>query len=206
MPQTAGSKNAYLAWRNPFVYFRALTGGTACRHGEISFGRLATDLKSASSTPALAYIIPAPCNDGSEAPCRPKAPSGLAAANSFLKSVVPEIKRSPAYKDGGMIAITFDQAPQTGRYADPSACCSSPASYPNLRGLPAGTPIAPPGAMGTPATPSTTTGTTTTAPDNDPHRHRPHHDDHRHDHHPDRHERHRHITDDHHPSGLARQR
>ncbi|HEY1520463.1 MAG TPA: alkaline phosphatase family protein [Solirubrobacteraceae bacterium] len=164
VPQTAGSKNAYLAWRNPFVYFRALTGSAACRNGEASFGQLAKDLKRASSTPSLAYIIPASCNDGSEAACRPKAPTGLAAANRFLKSAVPEIKRSPAYKDGGMIAITFDQAPQTGQYADPSACCSSPASYPNLRGLPAGTPIAPPAAMGTPTTPATTTGTTTTAP------------------------------------------
>ena len=61
-----------------------------------------------------------------------------------------------------MIAITFDQAPQTGEYADPSACCASPASYPNLRGLPPGTPVPPAGAMG-PAVPGTTTsGTTTT--------------------------------------------
>ena len=49
--------------------------------------------------------------------------------------MVPEIKRSAAYKDGGLIAITFDQAPQTGPHADPSACCSSPTSYPNLRRL-----------------------------------------------------------------------
>ena len=164
VPQLARSKDAYLAWRNPFVYFHALTSGAACRNGEVGFGRLAKDLASATRTPSLAYIIPAPCNDGSEAPCRHKAPPGLAAANRFLKSVVPEIKRSPAYKDGGMIAITFDQAPQTGRYADPSACCSSPATYPNLRGLPAGTPIAPPAAMGTPSAPPTTTGGTTTPP------------------------------------------
>ena len=76
--------------------------------------------------------------------------------------MVPEIKKSPAYKDGGMIVITFDQAPQTGQYADPSACCSSPASYPNLRGLPAGTPAAPAGAVGTAAPGTTTTDTTTT--------------------------------------------
>ncbi len=206
VPQVAGSKNAYLAWRNPFLYFRSMTER---RRVPQQRGRprsaWPSDLKSASTTPTLSYVIPAPCNDGSEAPCTPDAATGLAAANRFLKSVVPEIKRSPAYKDGGMIAITFDQAPQTGQYADPSACCASPASYPNLRGLPAGTPAAPPGAMGTttpgtattgttttdtttaPATTTTTdtttTATTTTTDTTTPRRHNHRHDDHRHDHH-----------------------
>ena len=65
---------------------------------------------------------------------------------------MPEIKHSPAYKDGGLIAITFDQAPQTGADADPSACCG-PSSYPNLRALTT-PPAVPPAAMGA--------GTTTT--------------------------------------------
>jgi phosphatidylinositol-3-phosphatase len=165
VPQTAGSKNAYLAWRNPFVYFRSLTGGSACHNYEAGIGHLETDLNSASTTPSLAYIIPAPCSDGSEAPCKRGAKPSLAGADRFLKTVVPEIKKSPAYKDGGMIAITFDQAPQTGEYADPSACCASPPSYPNLRGLPPGTPVVPAGAMGpaVPGTTTTATGTTTTA-------------------------------------------
>jgi phosphatidylinositol-3-phosphatase len=175
VPQTAGSKNAYLAWRNPFLYFRSLTGGSACHDDEVGLGQLKADLKSASKTPSLAYIIPAPCSDGSEAPCKHDATPSLAGANQFLKTVVPEIKKSPAYKDGGMIAITFDEAPQTGQYADPSACCASPASYPNLRGLPPGTPVPPAAATG-PATPgttstgaaaadTTTTDTTTTTTD-----------------------------------------
>ncbi len=161
VPQTGTAKSIYLAWRNPFLYFGSLTGGSACHKDEAGLGRLKTDVKSSSTTPTLAYIIPAPCSDGSEAACKPDATPSLAGANRFLKTVVPEIKKSPAYKDGGMIVITFDQAPQTGQYADPSACCSSPASYPNLRGLPAGTPAAPAGAMG-PAAPGTTTTDTTT--------------------------------------------
>ncbi len=167
--QTATAKNTYLAWRNPFLYFTSLTSGSACHKDEVGLGQLKTDLKSSSTTPTLAYIIPAPCADGSEAACKPNAKPGLAGANQFLKTVVPEIKKSPAYKDGGMIVVTFDQAPQSGQYADPSACCSSPTSYPNLRALPAGTPAVPAGAMG-PAAPGTTTGTSsgTTTTDTTP--------------------------------------
>jgi phosphatidylinositol-3-phosphatase len=157
--QIAGARATYLAWRNPFVFFRSLTAGTACHKDEVGIGQLANDLKSASSTPSLSYIIPAPCSDGSEAPCKPHAPTGLAAANRFLKTVVPEIKRSAAYQADGLIAITFDQAPQAGADADSSACCSSPATFPNLRSVPA--PPVPPAAMGSGAT-STTTGSTTT--------------------------------------------
>ncbi len=174
VPQTAIARAEYLAWRNPFLYFRSLTAGAACRQDEVGIGRLAKDLKSETTTPSLAYIIPPVCADGSEAPCQPGAPTDLAAANRFLKSVVPKIKRAAAYKNGGLIAITFDQAPQAGADADPSACCNAPTTYPNLSRLPAGAPAVPPGAMGattgtgavTGTDPTTTpTGTTTSGTD-----------------------------------------
>jgi hypothetical protein len=63
---------------------------------------------------------------GREAPCKAGASTGLAAANRFLKSVVPEIKRSAAYKDDGLIAISFDQAPQTGPNADRARAAAAP--------------------------------------------------------------------------------
>ena len=160
-PQTARTSTSYLAWRNPFVYFRSLTGDGACRTREVGLGQLATDLKSAATTPSLVYIVPPPCADGSEAPCKPHTTPGLAGANRFLKSVVPEIKHSPAYHDGGLIAITFDQAPQIGADADSSACCG-PSSYPNLRKLTT-PPAVPPAAMGADTTTTTATSSTTTA-------------------------------------------
>jgi hypothetical protein len=155
-PQLA-ARTSYLTWRNPFLYFRSLTAGDACHQSEVGIGQLAEDVKSASTTPSLAYIIAPSCATGGEAPCKRGAPTSLAAVNRFLKSVVPEIKRSAAYQDNGMIAVTFDEAPQTGAHADPSACCSSPTTYPNLRQLTA-PPAVPPAAMGT----GTTTGTDTT--------------------------------------------
>jgi hypothetical protein len=118
-------------WRNPFLYFHTLTGKSTCPKENVSLGRLATDLKSARTTPTLSYIVPDLCHDGAATPCEPNTQSGMVAADTFLKSVVPKIEKSPAYKAGGMIAITFDQAPQTGPYADPSSCCNNP-TYPNL--------------------------------------------------------------------------
>jgi phosphatidylinositol-3-phosphatase len=160
------SGEPYVSWSNPFVYFRSLTYGTACRKREVGLGRLARDLKTASAAPSLSYIVPTPCDDGSDQPCRPNAPSGLAPAETFLRRVVPEIERSAAYKANGLIAITFDQAPQTGPLMDPSSCCDSP-TYPNLP-APSSTTVTT-NAIGPVTTPtatsvtSTTTSTTTTA-------------------------------------------
>jgi phosphatidylinositol-3-phosphatase len=123
--------DAYETWRNPFVYFAGLTEGPECGEADVSLDRLAPDLKKAEKTPALSYIVPNACHDGSEAPCAPEQPAGLAGAEPFLKAVVPEIEASPAYQEAGLIAITFDQAPQAGPSADSSSCCATP-EYPNL--------------------------------------------------------------------------
>ncbi len=139
--------DAYETWRNPFVYFHSLLDGVECSEGDVDFSQLTPDLKKAEATPAVSYIVPNACHDGSELPCEPGQPAGLAAVEPFLKTVVPEIKASPAYKEGGLIAITSAQAPQVGPTADPSSCCATP-EYPNLPVVPA---------------PATTTTETTTA-------------------------------------------
>jgi hypothetical protein len=120
-------------WRNPFSYFAALGAAPgASTERQTGLEGLATDLKTAAKTPTLSYIVPSACHDGSEAPCAPGQPAGLAAVGPFLEAVVPEIVASPAYKEeGGLIAITFDQAPQSGAVVDSSSCCGTPA-YPNL--------------------------------------------------------------------------
>ncbi len=123
--------DAYETWRNPFVYFDSLSGSSECAQDDVGLEQLQPDLQAASSTPSLSYIVPSACHDGSEVPCEAGQPAGLAAAEPFLKTVVPEIEASPAYKEGGLIAITADQAPQTGPNADSSSCCGTPA-YPNL--------------------------------------------------------------------------
>jgi len=142
--------DAYETWRNPFVYFHSLVDGPECAERDVGLEQLEADLKVEKKTPSLSYIVPDACHDGSEQPCEPGQPAGLAAAEPFLEKVVPEIEASAAYKKGGLIAITFAQAPQVGSAADASSCCATP-EYPNLPPLeaaPATGPVKPKGGGG----------------------------------------------------------
>ncbi|MBN9621787.1 MAG: hypothetical protein J0H06_02365 [Actinobacteria bacterium] len=84
------------------------------------------DLQSAATTPAFSWISPNNCSDGHDAVCHgnnlsggfadpttPNAPvnytGGLYAADLFLEHVIPEIEESPAFKEGGLIDVTFDE-------------------------------------------------------------------------------------------------
>jgi phosphatidylinositol-3-phosphatase len=117
--------------RNPLVFFHSLIDSPECAQNDVSLEQLAPDLKTAAKTPALSYIVPNACHDGGEVPCEEGQPAGPAAAEAFLQKVVPAIEASPAYKAGGLIAITSAEASQTGAAPDASSCCIAPA-YPNL--------------------------------------------------------------------------
>jgi len=134
--QTA-STGPYATFRNPFVYFHAITDTPACASGDVGLDRLGADLASAARTPSFSYIAPDRCHDGNPTPCSPGVPAGMAPADAFLARVVPEITRSKAYHDGGLIVITADEAPSSGEFADSSSCCGQPL-FPNLPAAPAG--------------------------------------------------------------------
>ena len=125
--QTPDPAGAYVSWRNPFLYFGSLAAAGQCAQHDVDLGRLGSDLRAPGTTPSFSYIVPDRCHDASDTVCTPGQPSGLAAADGFLSTVVPEIMRSDAFRTGGMIAITFDQGPAS----DSSACCQSTA-FPNM--------------------------------------------------------------------------
>jgi hypothetical protein len=156
MPTAA---DPYVTWRDPFAYFHSVIDSANCANSVVGLEQLAPDLAAAPSTPALAYVVPDRCHDGSPEPCAPGQPSGPVAAESFLRQVVPEIEASPAYKAGGLIAITSDQAPQSGPEADSSGCCTS-SPYPNLPPASAGVT----GATGTTGATATTGATGASGP------------------------------------------
>jgi hypothetical protein len=146
--QAPSAGDPAVTWRDPFLYFHTVIDNPTCSSSLVGINQLAPDLASAIKTPALAYVVPDRCHDGSQEPCAPGAPAGLGPAEGFLRKVVPEIEGSPAYKSGGLIAITFDQAPQSGPGADSSGCCITSA-YPNLpAGAGATGPSGPTGATG----------------------------------------------------------
>jgi hypothetical protein len=122
---------AYATFHDPFVYFHAVIDSSACAADVVGLSRLSSDLAHPKRTPSFSYIVPDSCHDGRPTPCAAGAPSGMPAANGFLARVVGKILASAAYKDGGLLVITVDQAPSSGVFADSSSCCGEP-HFPNL--------------------------------------------------------------------------
>jgi hypothetical protein len=120
------SGEAYQTRQNPFVYFHSVTDSSACAANDVGINKLKGDLASEKRTASFSYIAPGPCDNGSPTPCAPGKASGMVAADNFLKKIVPKILSSNAYKHGGLLAITVDQAPASGEYADSSSCCGQP--------------------------------------------------------------------------------
>jgi phosphatidylinositol-3-phosphatase len=127
----------YATRHNPWVYFHSIIDSPLCNTNDVGLDALPTDLATAASTPNLVYITPNVCDDGHDAPCKDGRPGGLVSADAFLKSWVPKILASPAYKAGGMLVITFDEA-GFGAKGDSTACCHTPpspnAAKPGLNG------------------------------------------------------------------------
>lgn len=114
-PPAEPPTGCYVSPRNPFAYFHSIVDSGGCGEADAGLAQLAKDLTlKPEKFPALAYISPDP-----------------AIAEETLKTIVPNIEESFAYKDGGLIVITSAEAKQEGEAADASACCIAP-DYPNL--------------------------------------------------------------------------
>ena len=120
---SARRTSQYATRHNPFVYFRSITGHPAyCRHHVVALTRLGRDLGTVGTTPSLSYLTPDLCHDGHDATCADGGPGGLEAVNAWLKTWIPQIRRSPAFKADGMIVITADESDDSAR-----ACCGETA-------------------------------------------------------------------------------
>jgi hypothetical protein len=130
-PGSANATDQYVPKHFPFPWFQSVLSSGNCNSRHIANVFSATnglyhDLQRASTTPAFSWITPNNCSDGHDAVCAgnnlsggwsnpntAKAPAnytgGLYSADLFLEHVIPMIERSPAFRDGGLIDITFDE-------------------------------------------------------------------------------------------------
>ncbi len=109
----------YATKHNPFMYFHSVIDSPSCKRRVVALPALSKDLESASSTPNFSFITPSLCHDGHDRPCVNGEPGGLESANLFLKHWVPIITESQAFRDDGLLIITFDEALSLDR----SSCC-----------------------------------------------------------------------------------
>jgi hypothetical protein len=112
-----------------------------CSSNDVPLDRLQGDLAT-NSVGSYNFITPNLCNDGHDEPRVDGRPGGLASMDEFLKLWVPRITGSKAYKDGGLLMVTFDEAEadETSGSGDASSCCDEPAgpNTPNNGGPVAG--------------------------------------------------------------------
>jgi phosphatidylinositol-3-phosphatase len=143
------SGGSYAEKHNPFPYFASLLGDGQCAANDVplypagastqstSGSNLATDLQSVASTPNFVFITPNECDDGHNDCIDPSSVSEspqqtedqLAQDNAFLKKWVPVILDAPAYKQDGMLVITFDEGDVAPTALD--SCCSEPSTDPD---------------------------------------------------------------------------
>ena len=131
-PGAAVGDDQYVPKHFPFPWFESIQSSGDCNSTHIadlfdSGNGLYHDLQHESTTPAFSWITPDNCSDAHDAVCHgnnlsggfsgPNTPNppvnftgGLYASDLFLEHIVPEIEASPAFRDGGLIDVTFDEA------------------------------------------------------------------------------------------------
>src|SRR3954467_11598299 len=129
--QSATANDQYATRHNPFVYFHSIIDDQGrCDRHDVNLTELGPDLASASNTPAFAFVNTKLCSDGHDASCANAAQKGgLAGVDDFLKTWIPRIQGSPAYAEGSMIVITWDEG-NSPRPQSSQDCCQQP-SGPN---------------------------------------------------------------------------
>jgi phosphatidylinositol-3-phosphatase len=114
----ASVRDEYADKHDPFVYFHSIIDDHVnCAAHVVNLDELGHDLQTVTTTPNFSYITPDLCHDGHDAPCKSGEPGGLVSADKFLREWVPRITSSAAFKQDGMLIVTFDEG------TDATACC-----------------------------------------------------------------------------------
>jgi phosphatidylinositol-3-phosphatase len=133
----ASKESQYATRHNPFVYFHSIIDHSTCTEHVVPLTRFDDDSGTIARTPNLAFITPNLCDDGHDRASALCRGGHLISADRFLRLFVGKILNSPAYRQDGMLIITFDEADielKGGKVVpaqtDSSSCCDEP-SGPN---------------------------------------------------------------------------
>lgn len=130
--QAATELDQYATRHNPFMYFHSIIDDQPyCDEHVVNLDdAFVDDLRSVDTTPAYSFITPNLCDDGHDANCANGDVGGLSGIDRFLKKWVPIIAASPAFKQDGLLIITYDES--NGPTGDATACCGEKASLSQL--------------------------------------------------------------------------
>jgi phospholipase C len=107
-PCRVDDKYPYMAKHDPFVFFDDLNGWDGktftrpqrCQEHVVDYSQLATDLAS-RKTPRYVFITPNMVHDTHDA--------AVGVGDKWLSEEVPKILASPAWKNGGVLFLTWDE-------------------------------------------------------------------------------------------------
>jgi hypothetical protein len=95
----------------PYIEGQAIPSGTLLSGwSALDASAFANDATLIASVPPqlLDTIVQPPCPEGAAgAQCAPDTPGALTTADEFLKATLPTITASPAYRENGLVVITF---------------------------------------------------------------------------------------------------
>lgn len=136
--ERATGADEYASKHNPFVYFHTIIDDPGrCGSHVVELHRLMNDLRSAATTANYSLIVPNLCHDGHDPRCDDGAPGGLRGINGFLQKWLPRITRSPAFREDGLLVITFDESDGSPPHGSDACCGEEPLAgglLPGLRG------------------------------------------------------------------------
>src|SRR5438874_2330453 len=95
------STGNYAMKHNPFLYYTDIRNNAArCAAHVVPFTQFSADMSS-GQVPSLVWITPNMCNDMHDC--------AVSTGDTWLRSVVPMITGSAAFRNGGVLFITFDE-------------------------------------------------------------------------------------------------
>jgi hypothetical protein len=123
----ATAADKYAAKHNPFVYFHAIIDDQPrCDAHVVNLERLPKDLEALETTPNYVFITPNLCSDGHDPECVDGTPGGYPAMEAFLRKWVPLITASAAFKQDGLLIVTFDESEGEGPEGSTACCAEKP--------------------------------------------------------------------------------